>query len=93
MSKSIKFKFDLGVKVRDRVSGIEGIVDMRAEYLNGCLRYSVQPKVSTENPEKMPGSFWIDEDQIEMIDSGLNENPVKKSSTGGPTESSSSARM
>lgn len=91
--QSVKFKYALGEKVRDRVSGIEGIIDMRGECLNGCIRYSVQPKAASVNPEKMPNSYWIDEEQIEVVDMGLNEKPVKKSSTGGPVECSNSAKM
>jgi len=93
MSQSVEFKYELGVKAKDRVSGIEGILDMRAEYLNGCIRYSIQPKILKSKPAEIPGSYWVDENQIELISKGLNKKPVKKSATGGPTESSSSARM
>ncbi|MGR3179803.1 MAG: hypothetical protein ACUZ8E_17325 [Candidatus Anammoxibacter sp.] len=92
MSK-VEFKYDLGIRVRDRVTGTEGIIDMRTEYLNGCIRYSVQPKAKTPNPEKMPESYWFDENQIEFVDNGLNDNPVRKRLTGGPVESSSSAKF
>jgi hypothetical protein len=29
---------------------------------------------------------WVDEAQLELIDQGLNDKPVKQSDTGGPTE-------
>jgi len=38
----------LGNKVRDKVSGIEGIVTGRCEYLNGCVQYCVTTKVAAD---------------------------------------------
>ena len=90
---TIEFKYSLGIKVRDRVTLAEGIIDMRAEFLNGCIRYSVQPQTDKPNADKRPESYWIDEAQLEYVDEGINEEkPVEKSKTGGPVESSSNAR-
>lgn len=92
--EQVEFQFTLGSRVRDRVSLVEGVVDMRAQYLNGCIRYSVQPQSDKPNPDKMPSSYWIDEGQIELVDEGLNlEESVIQTPTGGPTECSNSARM
>ena len=91
MSDTVKFKYELGVRVKDRVSEMIGIVDMRAQYLNGCIRYSVQPKIKKDGDR--PESWWIDEAQIELVDEGLNKKPVKIKRTGGPSTESSSARM
>lgn len=94
MSSTVKFKFDLGITARDRVTGIEGTLDARSEWLNGCLRYSLQPKAKEANPDKSPDSYWFDEGQLEKVDDGLNAtNPVRKTRTGGPKTSSASARM
>ncbi len=89
---TVTFKFELGIKARDRVSGIEGILDMRAQHLNGCLRYSLQPRAETPNPKEMPSSYWVDQQQLEKIGEGLNENPVPQGDTGGPVASSRSAK-
>ena len=91
--ETVEFEYAMGVKVRDRVTKIEGVIDMRAQYLNGCIRYSVQPEAKEVNPEKMPASYWIDEAQLEYLNQGLNAEPVVQSPTGGPTESSAGARM
>lgn len=93
MTETVKFKFALGIKARDRVTGAEGIIDMRAEYLNGCIRYSLQPPCSSKEPNKRPDAYWVDEQQLEQIDEGLNAKPVMKGKRGGPVESSNSARM
>ena len=91
--ETVNFKFALGVRARDRVTGQIGILDMRAQNLNDCIKYLLQPPVLETDNTKRPESFWIDEQQLEKIDDGLNENPVLKSTTGGPVERSSSARM
>ena len=44
MSKSVKFGLDNGDHVRDIVSGQEGIVTARCQWLNGCI----QPKVKED---------------------------------------------
>ena len=83
MSEQVTFKFRLGDRVKDRVTEYVGIVDARKQHLNGCIMYSVQGPVDPDNPELKAG-WWIDEIQIEFVDVGLNEEPVEKSSTGGP---------
>lgn len=93
MTQTVTFKFALGIKARDRVTGVEGILDSRSEWLNGCLRYSLQPQAKEASPDKIPESYWLDEGQLEKVDDGLNTKPVKKTRTGGPSSSSRSARM
>ena len=34
--------------VQDEVTGFEGIVIFRIEYMNECIRYAVQPKINSE---------------------------------------------
>lgn len=42
------WRFRLGEKVRDGVTGFKGVITARVEYLNGCLQYCVEPKVGKE---------------------------------------------
>jgi len=69
---------ELGFKVRDIVSGIEGIVTARVEYLNGCVQYCVNSKVDKDG--NMPKSHYIDDGQLEIVDEGVS---VRQSKTGG----------
>ena len=61
----MKTKFKNGDKVKDTISGLEGIIVCVAIYNNGCIRYNVQPKLNAE------GFFVeaevIDEQQLELI--------------------------
>ncbi len=81
----VEFKLENGIEVRDRVSGVKGIITARCEYVNGCLRYSVAPRVNKEKPNDVPDCWWIDEAQLEKIGEGLNTKPIAKKRTGGPT--------
>jgi hypothetical protein len=68
----------LGEKVKDLVSGFEGIVTAKVEYLNGCIQYCIKPKQGKDG--KMPESHYIDEKQLIVIGKGLC---VKSKPTGG----------
>lgn len=82
-----------GVHVRDTVTGLKGIIDTRAEWLNGCLRYSVQPKMKKADKET-PKSYWVDEAQLEQIGEGVRraDKPEQVARTGGPTFENTSQR-
>ncbi len=71
----------LGDKVRDRVSGLKGIVVSETEFLNGCIQYGVQPKVEKDSTEIV--TWNIDEAQLESLEK--KKVSVKKATTGGPT--------
>lgn len=74
-----QFKLNLGQKVRDRVSGLEGIVIARTEWLYGCRRYTVQPQgVKDGKPQEGSG---FDEDALEVLPEAL---PASVKNTGGP---------
>ena len=60
------WRFRLGEKVKDAVTGFKGTITSRIEYLNGCLQYCVEPKVGKEG-KKMDHQY-IDEGQLELID-------------------------
>lgn len=73
-----KFEFELGVRLRDKVSEVEGICIGRIEYLNGCVQYAIKPKVTKDG--KVHEAEWIDSQQIEQIGDGIK---VASKVTGG----------
>ena len=73
------FKFDLGQKVKDKVTGFSGVVVCRADYMTGCVRYSVQSKKLSK--EGKPQDWQVfDEDQL--IDLMKNINHEVKNAAG-----------
>ncbi len=87
----VEFKFENGEEVEDLVSGLKGIIDCVSFWLNGCKRYSVQPRIEKGKTEK-PDSIWIDEESLVKLSDGISKK-IEPSETGGPSFSSSSARM
>jgi hypothetical protein len=57
------FKFKPGETVRDLVTGFEGIIVSRTDYISGCNRYGVQPKVGSDG--KLPEQIAFDEPMLE----------------------------
>lgn len=72
------FKFELGVYVRDQLTGFEGTIDGRAHRLGGFDQYSIKPKV--DDAGKMQEGFWLDENHL-VEDAGKSLAPVH----GAPT--------
>lgn len=70
----------LGDLARDTVTGFEGVIICKAEWLNGCIRYTLQPrKLSKDGGVKQAESF--DHEQVELVESKV-VTPLKPS--GGP---------
>lgn len=83
----------LGDRVRDRITGFEGIVIGITEWLYQCRRPIVQA-TSLNNDGKPTGSESFDEDQLEIIESGAFSpkavEPVEApEKTGGPRDTPS----
>ena len=57
---------ELGRKVKDSITGFEGIAVARCGYLNGCVSVQVRPQELTEGG-KMPKTEWIDEQQLDEV--------------------------
>lgn len=66
----------LGQEVRDKVTGFKGIAVGKTEYLQGCNRISVQPKVNKEGGLVECESF--DEPDLEVIGNGILPKPEPK---------------
>jgi hypothetical protein len=60
------FKYSLGDHLRDRISGFDGIVMCRTEYLHNCNRYGLAPR-NVDKDGKPKDSIYFDEDQVEPM--------------------------
>ena len=68
----------LGDEVKDTITGFKGIAVSRHEYLQGCTRYTVQPK-TVKNV--LPKPMGFDEPDLIVI---KEKNAKRKNSLGGP---------
>lgn len=62
---------NLGKTAKDKISGFEGIITARCEYLYGITRVLLTGKCVEH---KKPEEYWVDESQIELIE---NNHPEK----------------
>ncbi len=64
------FKTVILQKIRDIVSGFEGICDGVIEWIYGCSQYVVQPKSPEPSKRVLANQFF--EKQLEVIDEGIS---------------------
>ena len=76
----------LGDKVKDPVTGIEGIAWAFITYMHGCERVGIQqPAYKNEKGEMVvPDMYYVDDPQCEIIErASLPKKETKKN--GGPS--------
>jgi len=62
---------ELGDKVKDAVSGLEGIVVSEIQYLNGCQQFGIQAPFQDG---KMPVAEYVDIGQLIILKKGVVVN-------------------
>ena len=79
-------KIELGVIVKDKVTGLVGVVMGRTEYLTGCAHLGICPqKLKTDG--STPDWQWIDETRCELVKGKKRitlSEPVNVTAKGGP---------
>jgi hypothetical protein len=95
----MKDDIKLGDKVRDKVSGFEGIVVARSEFINGCVQYLVAKQVKKGENYNKDGDVSIDSYSLEVIKKRVidskeyeeedlleptKDSQISRSRTGGP---------
>ncbi len=85
------FKFKMGDKVRDTITGYEGSVAGLATYVNGCNRILVRPSYKKDKDDNYlrKGEF-IGEGALELIENTKKE--IKSEKRGGPADFNSARR-
>lgn len=77
------FKHELGAEAKDLVTGFKGIITSRCQFLTGCSRYGLQPKISKDG--KVEDARYFDENQIEVIGKGvIIRQTAAQRDKGGP---------
>lgn len=76
------FAFGLGDRVRDRISGLQGIIASRTQHLYGCVRYWILPE-EVKDGKPLDGA-WLDEPQLELVEARVHV-PHNVVSAGEPT--------
>lgn len=77
-------RIELGDRVRDRLTGFEGIASGKAQYLTGCDRVGITPTTLKENGE-VRETVWFDQPWVEVLEKKV-VSPVepRAADAGGP---------
>jgi|GEM_PF-4272988 len=75
-------KVNIGDRVRDKITGFEGIAYGRWECITGCVSFDVHPRVKEDG--KLPSSAWIDESRLEVVEAAAVTLVVKEVEPAGP---------
>lgn len=68
-----QFKYLLGIRVKDQVTGFAGVVTGRSQLLHMCNRYNVTPEGITPDG-KLKEIYSFDEEALEVLD----DKPLRK---------------
>lgn len=80
-NKQPNFKFELGDKAKDMITGFEGIIVYRTQWLHNCNVYGLKSQKLKD--DKPMDNSQFDEPQLELV----KEKVIEKSrKTGGPCE-------
>lgn len=60
------FKFELKDDVCDDITGFNGIVISRVQYVTGRNRYEIQPTAKGQENKMLPCE-WLDEDRLKLV--------------------------
>jgi hypothetical protein len=71
----------LGDVVKDRITGFKGVIVARTDWLNGCVRMTVQPEGVKDS--KIADSVTFDVEQLELVKAGKHAPSAR---SGGPCE-------
>ena len=74
-----KPKYKCGDMLQDTITGFEGIATAVTTWLNGCIRYSIQPRELREG--KPVEEQWFDEKQVALVKQTKAAAPAL---SGGP---------
>lgn len=72
----MKEPIELGDEVIDLVTRERGIAVAETEWLNGCIRYQVQPQGRTKD-DKLHEVFSADEQQLEVVKKAVVPRPAR----------------
>ncbi len=74
--------FELGAKVKDRLTGVEGVAVLRIKHRHSGDRYGIQLPVNKDG--KVPEIIVLDEEDLELVKSPLPPKKAEKKPPNGP---------
>jgi hypothetical protein len=87
-------KFRIGQRLRDKVTGFEGIVTAYIQHITGCDTYALTPPVDKDGKTRDSNSF--DDSRLVLLDNGILDTPVQEvvdDADGKPRKGASEAPL
>jgi hypothetical protein len=81
---------ELGLKAKDKITGFEGILTARHQYITGCDQYTITPE--RDDKGDLQNSYQFDEGRIETSGTGVEIKDVQSETKGGPQHPSLSTK-
>lgn len=78
---SVNFKFENGDKLCDQVTGLEGVVMVRAEYSTGCIHYGLQAQNLKDGEPR--DWHWLDQSRLYLVESKAVTFKILEGTTSG----------
>lgn len=69
----------LGCQAKDKITGFEGIVTGRCEYLFGCAQWGITPLAKDG---EVKATNWFDEGRVERTGDGVKPSEVRVAENG-----------
>lgn len=79
--KEHKFKFELGTRVKDIITGMSGVVMARSNFITGCDQYGISP-TKLNKDEKRPDWEYFDENRLVVNGKGIKLPEDKEEKAG-----------
>lgn len=61
------FKFDLGLELKDTITGFQGVAMARTEYLTGCNHYGLQSRDQRKDGQPIDWVYF-NESRLTVVD-------------------------
>lgn len=84
MERKTREDLPLGRLAKDTISGFEGIIEARTEWINGCFRVALAP-THLDKDGKLIDNHTFDAEQIELLPEQVVEEKPVEARTNGPT--------
>lgn len=76
-------KFKNGDLLKDKVTGLDGIVMVVAYYATGCIHYGIQPQ-KVKDDCNIPDWQWFDESRMELVKEEVVSFSITVGRNSGP---------
>ncbi len=84
MEKKI-FKYNLGDRAKDKISGLTGIICARAQYLTGCVHYGICPEKISEKQSTYDWTY-LDASRLEILEEKAVDIQPAEDAPSGPCD-------